>query len=196
MLERRDIEVAEQNRALRFLHMHVRAVAHLVEETELVLEFRVEFRIRKVAAGGHVEIVQGERIFQVCLFSERHAHVAAIDLAAESPRARRLERKARKDRDPVITLLPVHRDMLVAEAPEALHRKGVVGTFRFLQAQHIRPCGLDVFGHEVDAKSDGIDVPGGDFDLHAGLLAARAGVVMVCAGGGYAIHSRERRAPR
>jgi hypothetical protein len=63
--------------------------------------------------------------------------------------------------------------MLVAEAPEALHRKGVVGTFRFLQAQHIRPRGLDVFGHEVDAKADGIDVPGGDFDLHAGLLAVR-----------------------
>jgi hypothetical protein len=29
--------------------------------------------------------VQGERLFQVCLFAERHAHMAAIDLP-QNPR--------------------------------------------------------------------------------------------------------------
>ena len=64
----------------------------------------------------------------------------------------RLERQPRDDGDAVIALLPVQRDVLIAEPLETLQRKGVVDAFGFLQAQHIRPRRFDEPGDEVDAQ--------------------------------------------
>ena len=62
----------------------------------------------------------------------------------------------------MIALLPVERDVLIAEPLEALERKRIVRTLGLLQAQHVRPHRLDELGDEIDAQADRIDVPGGD----------------------------------
>jgi len=94
----------------------------------------------------------------------------AIAFAAEVLPARRLERQTRDHDDPVIALLAVERDVLVAESPQALQREAVVGTLGLLQAQHVRPRRLDELGDEVDAQPHGVDVPGGDGESHATLV--------------------------
>ena len=58
--------------------------AHLVEEGELVGEFRIDLGVGLVAAGRHVEIVQRDRIAQPGALAERHRDMAAIGLAAEA----------------------------------------------------------------------------------------------------------------
>ena len=54
------------------------AVAHLVEEGELVREFRIDRGIGNVAAGRHVEIMQRDRIAQAGALAEHRRDVAAI----------------------------------------------------------------------------------------------------------------------
>ena len=62
MLQRRDIEVADQDRALGALRAQPRAVAHFIKKPELVREFRVDVGIGNVAAGWHVEVMHRDRI--------------------------------------------------------------------------------------------------------------------------------------
>src|SRR3977135_1811286 len=90
----------------------------------------------------------------------------AVGLAAEVAQAGGIERQAREHGDAVIALLAVERDMRIAEPRESLERKLVVRTFGFLQAEHVRPLGLDETRHQVDAKPHGVDVPGRDRDVH------------------------------
>jgi hypothetical protein len=65
--------------------------------------------------------------------------MSAIDLAAEALDIDVFERQAREHRDTMITLLPIERRVLVAEALEALHRECIVRAFGLLQANDIRP---------------------------------------------------------
>ena len=60
-LKRRDVEVADQDVAVVAARMQRLAGFHLVEEFQLVVEFRIERGIGDVAAGGHVEIMQHQR---------------------------------------------------------------------------------------------------------------------------------------
>ena len=62
VLERRDVEIADENRALAVLRAQLFHRAQFIEEGELVGELFVDRRIGLVAAGGHVEIMQGDRI--------------------------------------------------------------------------------------------------------------------------------------
>ena len=57
--------------------------AHLVEERELVREFRIDLGIGNVAARRHVEIMQRDRVAQAGALAERHADMTAVGLAAE-----------------------------------------------------------------------------------------------------------------
>jgi hypothetical protein len=98
-----------------------------------------------------------------------------IGLVAKQPDRITFERYARKHGNAVIALLAIYRDVLITESLEAFHRKLVIGAFRFLQTQHIGSRGLDESGHEIDAESDRIDIPGGDLDLHARLISADGG---------------------
>ena len=167
VLVRRDVEVADEDVAIAAVRMQRIAGRHLVEERELVLEFRIERRIGNVAAGRHVEIVHGHRRLQTGLVAERHRDVPRVDLAAEGPHVGLVEGMPRDDRDPVVALLSVQRDVLVAETLEALQRKRVVRTFRLLQAENVRPDRFNEFRDEIDAQTDGIDVPGRDGQAHA-----------------------------
>jgi hypothetical protein len=137
VLERRHVEVADQNCALVRGRAQLRHAVKLVEEGELVGELLVDGRIGLVAAGRHIEIVHRDRVAQAGSLAERHRNVAAVGLAAIIVDRDALERQAREHRDAVIALLPVQRRMDVAEALEALERKGVVRAFRLLQADHV-----------------------------------------------------------
>ena len=159
VLVRRDVEIADQDMPVLAARVQRLARLHLVEKTQLVLEFRVEHRIGNIAAGRHVEIMQHQRLCELRLLAERHRDVARIELVAEGADIRALERQLRDHGDAVIALLPVQRDMLVAETLEALQREGVVDALRLLQAKHVGPRRFEKFGDDIDAQAHRIDVP-------------------------------------
>ena len=114
-------------------------------------EFRIECRIRNVAAGRHVKILDAQWCRKRSFLAERHADMARVDSVAEIRQLDTIERQARDRCNAMIALLPVQRDVLVAEPLEALGRKSVIGTLGLLQAEHIGPDRLDEFRHTVDA---------------------------------------------
>src|SRR5262249_49889153 len=116
----------------------------------------------------HIKIMHRDRIAHAGALTEYRRDVATITLAAEGMHVERLERHARDHGDAVVALLSVDRDMLVAEALEALARKLVVRTLGLLQAEHVRAHRLHEFRHQVDAQPHRIDVPGGDRETHEG----------------------------
>ena len=59
------------------------AIAHLVEKGQLVGEFCIDLRIRHVAAGRHVKIVQRDRIAQAGALAEHDRDVAAVGFPTE-----------------------------------------------------------------------------------------------------------------
>src|SRR5579883_3147218 len=120
VLERRDIEIADQDCALGLLRPDDGAVAHLVEKGELMREFRIEVRVGKVAAGGHIEIMHRDRIAETGALAEHRGNVAAIAFAAEELNIKTLERQPRQHDHAVIALLSVQRDMLIAQPLETL----------------------------------------------------------------------------
>ena len=125
-------------------------------------EFHIDLGIGSIAAGGHIEIMDGDRVAQPGAFAEHRGNVAAIGLAAETLNVEALERQPREHDDAVIALLTVERDVLVAKPLEALARKSVVRAFGLLQTQDVRTDRLDELGDEIDAQPHRIDVPGGD----------------------------------
>jgi hypothetical protein len=90
----------------------------------------------------------------------------AIGLAAKALDIDVFERHAREHRDTMITLLPIERRVLVAEALETLHRECIVRAFDFLQAKDIRPYTFQKPGDQIDAQANRIDIPGRDFERH------------------------------
>ncbi len=146
---------------------------HLVEESELVIEFRIERGIGDVAAGRHIEIMQHQRLCELRLFAEGHRDVAGIDDVAEGADVGRLERQLRDHGDAVIALLSVQRDVLIAEPLEAFARKRIVDAFGFLQAQHVRPVRFQEFRDDIDAQPHRIDVPGCQGKPHANRVISR-----------------------
>ena len=174
VLMRRDVEIADQDVPVVAARMQRLARLHLVEKFQLVIEFRIERGIGNVAAGRNVEIVQHQRLCELRLFAERHRDVTRIDLVAEGSDIGGLERQFRDDGDAVIALLPVQRDVLIAEPLEALQRKGVVDAFGFLQAQHVRPRRFEEFGDDVDAQAHRIDIPGCQGEPHEGRVLPRS----------------------
>ena len=111
------------------------AAVQLVDEGELVGEFQVDRRIGLVAAGGNVEIVDGDGPVAI---GDARGDVAAIVLAAELPAVDVEERQPRDDGDAVIALLAVDRDVPVAGVAEGAMGKIGVRALGFLQAEDVR----------------------------------------------------------
>jgi hypothetical protein len=116
--------------------------------------------------------MQHQRLFELRLLAEGNRDVTGVDDVAEGADVRALERQLRDHGDTVIALLPVQRDVLIAEPLEALPRKGVVDAFGFLQAQHVGPVRLDELGDEIDAQPHRIDVPGCQGKTHGSCVLA------------------------
>ena len=113
--KRRNIEVADEDGAGPGDLRH--DPPHLADEGKLVREFRVDLGVGLVAAGRHVEIMDGDR-FSAML--DRCGDVAGVVLAAELPAVDAAERPTRDDGDAVIALLTVHCDVAVAGLAERL----------------------------------------------------------------------------
>src|SRR5262249_45389036 len=124
-------------------------------------------------AGRHVEIMQHQGLCELRLLAEGNRNVAGIDDVAEGADVGRLERQFRDHGHPVIALLSVQRDVLIAEPLEALAWKCVVDAFGFLQAQHVGPRALQEPGDEIDAQPHRIDVPGCQGKPHASRVISR-----------------------
>ena len=71
---------------------------------------------------------------------------------------------------------PEYLDVLEAQTPQALHRKAALDALDLLQAENVGPEALDEAGDQVDPQPNGVDVPGGELELHAKLeVEHRAG---------------------
>jgi hypothetical protein len=109
VFQRRDVEVADEDRGHAGSAPEWMAL-HLLDEIELVGEFRIDRRVGLVAAGRHIEIVQADRLAAGDRSNSTETWrawptspgVALVDL---------LERQARDDGDAVIALLAVDRDV-------------------------------------------------------------------------------------
>src|SRR5262249_46377812 len=119
-----------------------------------------------------------DRITQARFLAKHNSDVPGVRLAAIMLERFGIEWQPRNHGDAVIALLAVERDVFIAEPPEALERKAVVGTFGFLQAQHIWADGLEKSCDEIDAQPDRIDVPGGHLQLHR-ITSFESGIIRV-----------------
>src|ERR1700733_2501168 len=127
---------------------------HLGQELKLVREFHIGFRIRDVAAGRYIEIVEFDPAF------EGHAHMPGILLAAKALGFGPGEGEPRENGDPVVALLAVDRLVDVAELLQRFGRKEVVDDLRLLQAENVRGLRPQESCHLAEAQPDGVDVPG------------------------------------
>ena len=118
--------------------------------------FGLSARIRQVAAGRDVEIVQLDA-------ARQHGDgVAAVDLAAPVEAAWLLERNLRENRDAMVAGLAVQQLVLEAERPQLEQRKQVVADLGLLQAEHVRVDLAHQPAEPVEAQADRVDVPGRD----------------------------------
>src|SRR5690606_19049137 len=114
-----DIEIADENR----LPVGLGAAQpgfHLVNEGELVGEFLVDRRVRLVAAGGYVEIMDEDVAVAV---ADEGGGVARVALAAEAAKIRTDKGQARDGGDAVIALLAVDQDVPIAAIDESRLRE-------------------------------------------------------------------------
>jgi len=101
-------------------------------------------------------------------FAKGDADVAAIILGRKNAAILAHERQARENGHAVIALLAVHRDMGVAELFKITTWKLIIGTFGFLQTQHVRSGLFQEALHKARTKADGVDVPCGDGQAQSG----------------------------
>ncbi len=87
VLQRRDVEIADEDRARSLVLLGADGV-HLGDEIELVAELRVDLRVRLVAAGGDVEIVDEDRAAAGLDADREVAAVADVAEIAASRRSR------------------------------------------------------------------------------------------------------------
>ena len=154
-LERRDIEVADHHAARAAVAPVLPPAGHLLKKLQLVGELVVDLRVRLVAAGRHVEIVD---------FDARHGgeRVAPVRAPAPVARAALLDGQAGEDRNAVIGLDAVEHRMAVAERMEGLDREAVALDLDLLEAEHVgRALGRQALD-AVDAQPDRVHVPACD----------------------------------
>ena len=104
-----------------------------VEECELVREFHVERGVGLVAARRDVKIVELDRPVGDL---EGGADVAGVALVAKIAAARRVQRQARGDGDPVIAFLPVDENMLITGLPKGGEREFAVAALGIIWADY------------------------------------------------------------
>src|SRR3984957_646863 len=109
-------------------------------------ELDVDLGVRLVAARRDIKIVKFEPLR---LAAQDDMQMARVALGAKVPFGEGCERHARNDRDAVVTLLPVDRDMGIARVPERPEREIAVRAFRFLQTQNVGLMLEEIPDHET-----------------------------------------------
>src|SRR3984957_1518692 len=163
VLKRRDVEIADQDRPLSRRLIIPGPIHHFVDESELVGELDVDFRIRLVAASRNIEIVKFEPLR---VSAKDDMLMTRVSFGAKVSPGECGKRNARNNRDPVIALLPVDRDMRIARVPKRPEREIGVRAFRLLQTQNIGLVLKQISDHKIDAQTHRVDIPCGDRKRH------------------------------
>ena len=87
----RDVEVADQNVVILAARMQRLAGFHFIEKAKLVLEFRIERRIRNVAARWNVEVMQFDSARQELISRSMNlqSRVRRLDVTIHAPATER-----------------------------------------------------------------------------------------------------------
>ena len=165
--ERRDVEIADENSSLAALAAKAREPRlHLFEEIELVAKLGIERRVRHIATGWHVDVVQSERLCVRGAAIERDRQMPRVTAPANIAALYLGERNAREDGDAVIALLSGDRDMVEAERAERQLGEEAVNAFDFLETENVGPLRAGQAFDEIETQADRVDVPGGEAKSH------------------------------
>ena len=129
-------------------------------------ELHVDLGVRLVAAGGHVKIMDRQRLGEAGGALERDRHVAGVVLFAEAVARDVGEGLLRDDGDAVPAFLSVQRDVAIADPLELRARETLVGALGLLQAQDVRLMPREKARDLREAQAHRVDVPGGDGEWH------------------------------
>jgi hypothetical protein len=91
-----------------------------------------------VAAGRHIEIMQGDRAAARAAGFKRHGDVTGIPFFAKRAPVDNCQREFRGNRDTMIAFLAVDRGIWVAELMESSQGKLAVPALRLLKAENVR----------------------------------------------------------
>ena len=176
-LERRHIEVADQDCALVPEQPASGRVGHAPQEVQLVIELLVDRGVGFVPSGRDVEIVNCQPRGRPCRVGERDRQMPRVIMAAERAALAAGQRDARDRRDTVVALLAVDRDVLVAECPQIAGRKLAVRALRLLKAEDVGLVLAEETADQGKAKANGINVPGRERQIQE--AGSRVGVGQV-----------------
>ena len=153
---RRHVEVTDQH--ARRLALLLVGGPEAFEEIQLVGELVIHVRVRLIAAGGQVDIVN----LDARDFRSDHT---GMSVPTKIGGLNALDGQARGDGHTVMTaLLTVQHEMRQAHFAKRLFREFPVLAFRFLQADHVRLFGGDKGFNIRRAQADRIDVPADNFE--------------------------------
>src|SRR5262249_35100364 len=102
VLERRDIEVAEQDHSARVMTPQSGGCPHLFQEGKLVRELGISRGVGEIAAGRYIQVMNRDGIAKPRAFAEHGRNVPAVALAAKRLDVEAFERadgKAPRRRD-------------------------------------------------------------------------------------------------
>ena len=138
-LERRDVEIADEDHALAALAAKAgEPRLHRFEEIELVAKLGIERRVRHIAAGWHVDVVQSERLCVRGAAIERDRQMPRVTAPANIAALYLGEGNAGEDGDAVIALLSCDRHMVEAERAERQLGEQAVNALDFLETENVR----------------------------------------------------------
>lgn len=166
-VERRDVEIARDDCITSGSLFGDRPFGHFVEKSELMREFWIDRAVGLVASRGHIEIMQNNAPSRCARRKEGDRDMAGVPVAAKGAGVDGSERNLGGDRDPVVALLAVDRDVRIAKLMEDGERKFAVPAFRFLKAEDIWRLFAQQAHGKINSQPYRIDVPAGDSELHA-----------------------------
>src|SRR5690606_15769736 len=152
---------------------------HAAEEVELLAELPIELAVGNVATGRDIDVLDHQAL---PLAEQLDADVAGFAVVLPVVLRELAERYPADRGYAVVTLLPVHHAMPVAERLERRVRELLLAALDLLQAQHVGRVLADEAFDLRDPQADRIDVPGGDRD-HAGGIGTEGACGKVAGGG-------------
>ncbi len=156
----RDVEVAQQDGAALVVALGREPVGQGVDHVELVAELGVLVRVRDVAAGRDVEVVQLD------VAGQADDRVAALVDAAPVMGVAVGERHFRQNGDAVIAFLAEDEAVREAEIGHEVVGEQLGRDLDLLQAEHVGVDLGDDAPERLLAQADRVGVPGGDLEVH------------------------------
>jgi hypothetical protein len=148
---------------------------HFVEKSEFMGKFIICLRVRFIATGGNVKVMDpdittGER--------QGYGQMSGVALQAEFSFVNILNRQTRDDSDAVIAFLSIDSDMFVPEFTNFRVGELAIATFGFLKAKNVWLMFDKEFSDEISAMTDRVYIPG--CNLQVQRFASRGSVGNWC----------------